>query len=341
MPFDWINFLTNHNIHYETKGPNLGRGWIGLPCPFCGDDPSFHLGISLKHGGWNCWRGVDHKGRQPHRLIMALIGCTAERANQIVGSAAKPSFNVLGDLSGRINIDAIFNKGKPVAEPKNEHLDFLNEFRPIDFSFMANVFAVPYLHDRGYKNEDIVRLVKRHNLKFAMEGPYAYRIVFPIYLFGDLVTWTGRTVIAQKNPRYKTLTTDYGKSLETGLPQAVESIKDCLFDFDFLCSCQEGGTLVLTEGPFDAVRVTHFGEMRQVYGTCIFGIGITDAQLNLLARLSLRFKHLVLLADQGALSRTLATLPDWLGFKPRMLPKSVKDPGEMSAEVFDKIFAKV
>src|SRR3990167_1829573 len=85
MPLDWPSFLKDHNIPFATEGKSVTRGNIAIKCPWCGDDdPSQHLGIHLQHGYWNCWRNQNHRGRKPHRLIMRLIGCDYEAAEDIV-----------------------------------------------------------------------------------------------------------------------------------------------------------------------------------------------------------------------------------------------------------------
>ncbi len=41
MSFDWVDFLERHGIEYVTSSPNIGRGEVGVKCPYCGPgDPS-------------------------------------------------------------------------------------------------------------------------------------------------------------------------------------------------------------------------------------------------------------------------------------------------------------
>src|SRR5690554_4770393 len=82
---DWVAFLTQYNVDFITEGPNLAHGNVGVRCPFCGDDPSYHMGISLDGHGWNCWRNGQHRGRSPIRLIQALTGVSREKALAIAG----------------------------------------------------------------------------------------------------------------------------------------------------------------------------------------------------------------------------------------------------------------
>ena len=53
--FDVISFLEEYNIDYTTSGKNVTSGWVEINCPFCGDDPSYHMGVNLSSGLYHCW----------------------------------------------------------------------------------------------------------------------------------------------------------------------------------------------------------------------------------------------------------------------------------------------
>src|SRR5229473_3315925 len=70
---NWMDFLDDNHIEFVTRGSNTKRGEISVQCPWCrDDDPSEHLGIGPN--GWGCLRDASHRGRQPHRLVQALLG---------------------------------------------------------------------------------------------------------------------------------------------------------------------------------------------------------------------------------------------------------------------------
>lgn len=337
MPaFDWKGFLDNYNIEYSTHGHNIGRNWLGLACPFCGDDPSQHLGVNIIHGGWHCWRRHHPGGRRPHNLVMALIGCSYDTAEAIVERGILPDSNY-GDLTGRINVDLLFNNKVVEIENRPKSLELMPEFRSIVKSPLADLFATPYIQDRGYSFKETIKLAKRYNLHFAMNGFFSYRVIFPITYYNDLVTWTGRTVVKNQKPRYSTLSKDVEQSKKLDIPVALESIKNCLFDFDYLCSVK-GGTLVLTEGPFDACRISFFGEEYGIYGTGSFSVKLTTSQIALLDMLSRRFDRFYILADEGAVVDSFMYFPKWLKFKPLELPRGVNDPAELNEEIFTSLF---
>ena len=52
---DAIAVLEEANIPYRESGKNVGRGWIGVNCPFC-DDTGFHMGINIDSKCISCWK---------------------------------------------------------------------------------------------------------------------------------------------------------------------------------------------------------------------------------------------------------------------------------------------
>jgi len=52
---DIISLFENNDIEFYSSGKNNSRGWVELNCPFCGNDPSFHLGVNLSSGIFHCW----------------------------------------------------------------------------------------------------------------------------------------------------------------------------------------------------------------------------------------------------------------------------------------------
>lgn len=52
---DLIMVLDSLNIDYREHGKNVALGWVGVNCPFCGDN-NFHLGINLRHKSISCWK---------------------------------------------------------------------------------------------------------------------------------------------------------------------------------------------------------------------------------------------------------------------------------------------
>ena len=80
---NWEAFLTDNGIEYVDYGPNVKAGNININCPWCDDDPSHHMGISLNKDAYGCWRNMDHKGKKVERLVQAILGCSYNHAKLV------------------------------------------------------------------------------------------------------------------------------------------------------------------------------------------------------------------------------------------------------------------
>jgi hypothetical protein len=336
MAFDWPQFLTQHNISYITTG-KVGRNDLGCQCPFCGNaDTGYNMSISLIGRGWYCWRQPDgHKGTTPHRLIQALLGCSYLDAEAIVSSDARFIPND-GDFLNRLT--ALFNTTNPVVQPRLT-LKVPEEFRPITNIGMGRMF-VSYLEKRGFDYTDIPKLVKDFQLRYCvsdafLNGAYSNRLIFLITIEHNLVSWTGRH-IGSSRLRYNSLST------EDQLLPARLSLKETVLWYDWLHQL-DTGTLIVSEGPFDALKLNYLGNPKSIYATCIYGSTISDAQLDLLESLN-QFKTKYLLLDAEAGIRYECNFNGWIGpleargFQTRILPNTIKDPGELNHQSFSQIF---
>jgi DNA primase len=179
------------------------------------------------------------------------------------------------------------------------------------------------LHARGYSQQEAWQLAADYNLQYAIIGVWRYRLIIPFYdSLGKLVSWTGRSIVPDEKLRYKTLDSKTALVMPTSL----------LLSLPMLWTASYPKALIICEGPFDAMRITVTGAASGVYGTCLFGLQISDAQVALLEQLATRFK-LYLLLDHDAqmqafgISQRLARL----GCEVLLMPYDVKDPGALSS----------
>jgi hypothetical protein len=333
--FDWEHFFDSHNIVYVRSGPNLGRNHIGIACPFCGDgDPSHHLGISTLNGMWHCWREPtpgSHSGRSPYRLIEQLLGCSREMSRRIV--EVGESAVVANDRTFGSDISRMLNGSVTVTHTVTT-LEFPAEYHPLDNSPRSRKLYYPYLTGRGYNERQVDWLVQRFGLRYALRGLFSYRVIVPVYYRGKLVTWTGRA-IGNDKLRYRTLSPNPDNALQAGLPQAVASIKHMLLDYDR--ASQGGRTLVVVEGPFDAMRISFFGHRHAINAVALFGKQATPEQLDLLAELIPRYRRTVSLLDADAAS-AFGPFPEFSGINQYDLPRGAADPAELTREQFGRLF---
>lgn len=337
---DWPQLLTAHGIEYVDSGPSTAKGNIYVHCPWCGRaDQSHHLGISLHGKGWGCWRNRQHRGKSARRLLSGLLGIGFVQAQALLDSGSK-------SLAGN---DAILEKvkamrGDNILEQRSddEPLTFPSEFKLIENKAQGRLF-VKYLTIRGYTTKQAVQLCFAYKLRYAMRGAFSYRLVIPIFGERGLLTWTGRTIAPDIEPRYKTLAVDAEKALDDDMPQAKALINECLFgERDLLRSMGRG--LIVTEGPLDALRIDYVGRRLGVKGTCLFGKSIYDAQIDKLMKIAPYYGTKLLMLDADA-SMDVYHMIQYLGpcgFKIAKIPRPFKDPGEMPlAEIEQFIERKV
>lgn len=325
--FDWIRFLKRHNVEYVTRGGNVPKGFIAVKCPFCSDDPSEHMTIGLYKPVWGCWRNRSHSGGSPVRLIKALIGVGTLEAQRLVEHES-PSALSTGDLLN-FAVTSFYPKKE---EESDSSLSFPKEIKPIVKTGLGKLFF-NYLKNRGYKSSEIDELVDEYRLRYCIEGYFTYRIIFPVYGLKKLMTWTGRSVDKSVEQRYLTLSPDQQKMNSMGLPAALCSVKDLLWNMPSLFEDQYD-KLIVTEGPFDALRLDFLGKKYGIRSTCTFGKGITDDQLAWLNELSSSdtTKKFYILYDDDATLDAIRTLWGLQRFCAIRMPKTVADPAEMELE---------
>lgn len=316
--FAWKRFLGSRNIAFREGGKHE----VLVRCPFCGEnDPSQHLSISLRGRGWRCLRTKAHSGKAYARLMSNLIGCTEEYARELLGEEAKvlPAADQFSqDWRRQLGITSD-------ATSRPTQITLPQEFKPLQRANgrFAELFW-QYLHSRGYTNTEAGWLAKTYRLQYAITGYYAYRLIVPVYgSNGELQTWTARSVLPDADVRYLTLPSD----------QSVESAPNLLLGLDFLWRAFRPRCLVVTEGPFDAMAITALGNGDGIWGTCLFGVQVSNAQSQLLDDLSRKFDRIRLLVDPDARMKVL-------GFRDRLPRKCrivdlgnrlfpLKDPGEL------------
>lgn len=320
MAFDWMRFLEANHVDFVTSGPNVSRGHVAIRCPMCGqDDPSQHMSVNLNSGGWRCFRRPEtHKGGHPAGLVAALLGVSREAAGAIVGENVHIPSDLLGTVRGLLN---------PAAEPIRGKIRLPEEFKRFDGQRSSRRF-VEYLAGptRQFTASEIARLSDEYGLRYATSGKWKGRIVFPVWYNGDLVSWTGRSIYPDQELRYLTMSTDPEKDD----PPAWGPINDYLLFYDQLVeNADDCDTLILCEGPFDALKVSVLGRPYGIDATCFFTAAPTQGQIYMLYDLVPLYRKRYLMLDAGTLATALRTQLDMQALQCSVLtlPKSLKDPG--------------
>ncbi len=318
MTFKWLDFLKSNSVSYVTFGPNTKQGEVSIKCPMCTDDPSEHLGINLDTGFWACWRNAAHRGKQPYRLIAALLNCSFSHARLIIDQYS------ITDTDAFNTLDISFDTPKKDT-PNLKELSFPKEFKKIKSIGTGKRFY-HYLRGRGFAN--VKNLTFDYDLHYCTTGDWKDRIIIPIYESGELVTWTARAIAhTEKAPRYKTLSVN-----EEGQHKALINITNTIFLYDQLNI--GGDILFITEGPVDAMKIDYYGHAYGASATCLFTSSISTSQVYLISEVSKGYKSIILLLDPEAVEQQLEiqSILARYGVKIGTLESGIEDPGAMTKE---------
>jgi len=322
--FDWLKFLTQHNIDFTTASRyHVTMGNVGILCPWCTNDTGYNLHISLQGRGFHCFRVDSHKGIAPQPLIQRLLNCPYAYADSLVQEEPIPTDR---DLVDRLRTMFQPERNEPIRQ---QTLGLPDSFEKIK-SYGSTEIFVNYMNRRGFDHSE--ELARRYDLRCCTDsGRWHGRIIFPITLNHKLITWTGRHV-GSSPIRYLTLSVNDADS------PALDTIKHTVLWYDRLK--QQHGTLVVCEGPFDALKINYLGEGKNIHATSIFGKSITEEQRELLESLD-NFDRRILLLDSGTTDHfnprgNFASLES-AGFRVLPLPLTIKDPGELDRESFSDL----
>ena len=322
--FNVLSFLESYNVDYVTQGSNVKKGNINISCPFCGHDPSKHMGIDPATGFWGCWRNDTHRGRSPVRLIRELIHCSYAEACRIAG------INEITPVEEG-NIEAIANGALLAKKEKGtiyanatitRGLIWPGYCRPAALSNNNSVTPfLNYITSRGF--DDAQAVCFYYSIRYVItNNEWQSMLLLPLFLDGNvLVGWVGRS-IKNSGLRYRALEKDIAS-----IPP-----KEFLFNYD---KARGGGKrLFIVEGPFDALKMDWYGKEMNCRAVGLMSMNILDAQIFWLSLVVQSFEEVVVVLDDGEIVNTSILLdklePLSKDIKFMKLPKGVKDPGELN-----------
>ncbi len=249
-----VRLLDDLNVPYEVNSGINTDDFVALPCPFCGGvNPK--LGAHRTHGYFTCWSCGFHGLWD---TLKVLTGLPYRELKDVV---ALYSDYVAHDYVGN-----------------NSH----TERRPTKVDMIGsceinhNHDAYKYIRDvRGFDPEFLFR---KYSLTYttAGYGKYNYRVIFPIFYNGKIVSYQARTYL--DNP-------DIVRFMALEKEKEVIPHQRILYNLD---NCSLDNILVV-EGIFDCLRFNGPGV------ACSFGISFTIEQANLLRE---RYKNVFILYDE-------------------------------------------
>lgn len=223
---DLVRLLDRCSVSHVGASHRHGRdGWLNVDCPYCGSGTSkYHMGLSLTGFTATCWKCGQH------RFIDTLLELGVSRQDAW-------SYYKSGDFVSTVPE----RKTGTLDMPRSEKLSKRHE---------------KYLIRRGFDPSEIERLWDVKGIRFTVG--YEWRLLIPIYLRGEIVSWTTRSILPKAKLRYKTA------------PPEKESLpsKSLLYGEDY---CQHA--VIIHEGPLD-VWATGPGAV------ALMGLNWTTAQLN-------------------------------------------------------------
>lgn len=209
--FDYLS------VPWRERGANTSRGHINIRCPWCRDDPSFHLSIHEESGAYRCLRNPNkHNGKSPFYLLAAL--------------------QLHQDLEPLIKHFSNRNIITPKkSEPKQENSSIERIWNTFEIA-KQSPRIISYLQSRGFDNPE--QVIDQYDLRYKLTGKYAQRIFFPIYdvKTNQLKAFTGRVLVNNLEPRYY-----------------VEGDASYLYVPKIEFNSQN---LIIYEGPFDALKTS-------------------------------------------------------------------------------------
>ncbi len=216
--FDVRQYLDGIGVDYRRAGEeNVGEGWIGLDCVFCGIGLG-HLGVRYERGsGFTCWNcGEDGDAID---LIKALEGvgfnAARERLEQYQGFVAEK---------------------REEREPVRTHTDVLPEGFELIEAGDEPLPVKRWFARRGFD----LRLCQEHGLGWVPYGDYQLRLIVPVRLDGVVVSFQAIDMTGQARVIY----------LDCPRDRAVVYNKHLLYGLDGV-----GDQVVLVEGVTDKWRM--------------------------------------------------------------------------------------
>lgn len=296
--FDVMGYLMSKGITPTTEGPNTTPGWINIDCPWCGDKMK-HLGINLENNGMSCWRCGGHN---IGKLVQLLENCSWSEAMEIMEKYQ--NFNRPEKLE-----KTLVPAGK-VEIPKEFRQNPLNETMII----AEMIPAYKFLESRGFLG-CITKMLRKYELYYSgwWGIKYKFRILFPIYIHHQLVTFMTRDVTGKAKEPY----------ISQPPNEAVIPCKHTLYGYD---EVSPGATVVLVEGPIDQWKL----------GTgslATWGTGWTMEQIALLR--SLYPKKVYILFDSEEVAQEQAKKLGkaiWYCDSEVLYLDDHKDPGELTIQ---------
>jgi DNA primase len=247
---DIESFFSEHDIETSNRGKNVGKDWIGIDCPFCGGS-GFHGGVNRDHKGFSCWQCGETA--DPIKLVRELLDMQTHEAIR----ALEP-----------------FASNRPVKKEVKQHKATGKVNRIIVPGYTLTDVGKNYLINRNFNPDMVVR--DFYVQETGPAGDYKYRIMIPVIMNKQIVTFQGRDYTGKQEQRYKALPNE----------RSIVPIKESVYNIDTV-----DDKVLILEGPTDVWRMG-------AGSICLCGVKYSQAQIN--ALMNRGIKKAVVMFDAAA-----------------------------------------
>ncbi len=294
--FNALKYLRGRRIPYWTEGKNVSYGGINIRCPMGCRDHSNH-GSFFPDGSYRCWICGRHDIED---VVMALERIPYHDACRTVLDYD----------------DGLAWRPPPGHKDKARGLDGRLDWPPGVMPLQD--IHKRYLASRGF---DPGHLEAKYKLKgTGPAGPYAWRIIAPFILDGQMVSYQGRSIDPRAQVKYKACRPE----------DELISHKKILYNLD-----NAGETAIIVEGVFDVWRLGD-GAVAAV------GTTVTRAQVMVAAE---RFRKAYILFDAEPAAqrraRKMAAALSVLGVEALVAELGTGDPADLDQGEADDIKKKL
>jgi len=235
MPFNAQQFCADHNLPTAPAGhQHFRQGWVNIKCPFCSGSPGWHLGLNIEKAYCTCYRCGGH---WLPKVVSTILKISISQAN----AALKP-----------------YLSGEQTYEFREKHYAEKITYPPDTGPMTPRQRA--YLESRNFDPDKLEQ--EWSLLGVGNFGTYKNRILAPIYLHNQLISYQTRDITGKQHAKYMACPED----------EEVYCHKYTLYGID---NCHSK-TVIVAEGMFDVWRLG-FGAV----GT--FGINYSPQQILMLA----------------------------------------------------------
>ena len=188
--FDLSSFLDEYHVDTTPEGKNIGRGYVGVTCPSCGDDRN-HFGIHLEKKFGTCFKCKFGMNTVYIVKYYAHLKTFDEAKKLLIDKLDEGDYDIVDRVKNIIRTE---NKETPYNPPKRD--PFIWDSYSITYKTLQRN---NYLKDFFRKRKLYLWHVKRYNLRLGgIHSGYQGYIIFPIYYRNKIVTWQARQVLSKR-----------------------------------------------------------------------------------------------------------------------------------------------